>query len=231
MLGAAGETEFDIRLNIFGIHVRIHPLFWVMAAFVVWQSTPDPKLKFLGVFCVLLSILVHEFGHAVFIRKWGYPSEIVLYGMGGYATSTGFSTWRSVWISFAGPLAGFVLYGLVFGLAITAELIWPGVVSPFGEEAVPSVYYAVDLLLWINLYWGIMNLAPVIPLDGGRIVQALMMRYAPRRGVEWTLQISILVAGAIAYWGFTSNRRFLMILFGILCAQSVIAYNESKGRR
>lgn len=225
MLGAAGETEFDVRLNVFGIHVRIHPLFWVMAAFVIWQSTPDPKLKFLGVFCVLMSILVHELGHAVFIRKWGYPSEIVLYGMGGYATSTGFSTWRSVWISFAGPLAGFVLYGIVYGILFGLAKMSPEALR------IDAVGYCINLLLWINLAWGILNLIPVLPLDGGHIVQALMLRYAPRRGVEWTLQISILAAGAIAYWGFTQQDRFLMILFGILCAQSVIAYNEFKARR
>ena len=225
MLGAAGETEFDVRLTLFGIYVRIHPLFWVMAAFVVWKSTPDPKLKFLGVLCVLLSILVHELGHAVFIRKWGYPSEIVLYGMGGYATSTQFSTWRSVWISFAGPLAGFVLYGIVYGIKYGLARFSPESLS------IDAVGYCIWLLLWINLYWGIMNLAPVLPLDGGRIVQALMMRYAPRRGVEWTLQVSIVAAGAVAYWGFTQNEQFLMIMFGIFCAQSVISYNEYQGRR
>ena len=76
-----------------------------------------------------------------------------------------------------------------------------------------------------------MNLAPVLPLDGGRIVQALMMRYAPRRGVEWTLQVTIVAAGSIAYWGFTQDKQFLMIMFGIFCAQSVIAYNEYNARR
>lgn len=225
MLGAAGETEFDVRLNVFGIHVRIHPLFWVMAAVAVWPSINDPKLKFLGVFCVLLSILVHELGHAAFIRKWGFPSEIVLYGMGGYATSTRFSTWRSVWISFAGPLAGFVLYGLVYAILYALAKLSPEWLR------IDAVWYCIDMLLWINLWFGIMNLAPVIPLDGGHIVQALLMRYAPRQGVERTLQISIVVAGAIAYWGFTQKRQFLMILFGILCAQSVIAYNDYNARR
>lgn len=225
MLGEAGETEFDIRLNVFGINVRIHPLFWVMAAFIVWPSNDDPKLKFLGVFCVLLSILVHELGHAVYIRKWGYPSEIVLYGMGGYATSTLFSTWRSVWISFAGPLAGFLLYGIVKGIEYGLLVLSPETLL------IDAVAYCIWLLLRINLIWGILNLAPVLPLDGGRIVQALIMRYAPRRGVELTLQVSIVAAGAIAYWGYTQDWQFMMIMFGIFCAQSVISYNEYKAHR
>lgn len=225
MLGMAGHTEFDVHFRIFGFHVRIHPLFWVMAAFVIWGSTNDPVEKFLGVFCVLLSILVHELGHATFIRKWGIDSEIVLHGMGGYATSGHFSTWKSVWISFAGPLAGFILYGLLWGIIMILLKVAPDVLTS------EPLLYVLDLLLWINLWWGIMNLAPVIPLDGGRIVEALMARYAGRRGTEWTLQISIVTAGGIAFCAYQYwHDRFLLILFGILCAQSVITYNEYKGR-
>jgi stage IV sporulation protein FB len=226
MLGNAGETEFDLRFYCFGVPVRVHPLFWVMGAFVVWQSTPEPRLKFLGVLCVFLSILVHEMGHAIVIRRYGIPSEIVLYGMGGYATSGHFSTWRRVWVSFAGPLAGFVLYGIVYGILIVVVQTNPDVLV-YGHP----VYYSIDLLLWINLYWGLMNLLPVIPLDGGRIMEALVSRYFPRRSQERVLQISILTAGAVCVYGLQNQRRFLIILFGLLCAQSVIAYNELKGSR
>ena len=65
MIGQAGETEFDLRFQILGIPVRVHPLFWLMAAFIVWESAEDPKLKVLGIMCVFISILVHELGHAV----------------------------------------------------------------------------------------------------------------------------------------------------------------------
>lgn len=231
MLGQAGETEFDVRLNIFGFYVRIHPLFWVGAAFIIWNSTSDPRLKFLGVFCVLISILVHELGHAIFIRKWGYQSDIVLTALGGYATSGHFSTWRQVWVSFAGPLAGFFLLGVVIAASLGIEMVRPGTMNPMSDRFIPAVLYALNLLYLINLWWSVINLAPALPMDGGHILQALMMRYAPRKGVEWTLQISILTCGALAYWGFTMNARFMMILFGIMCAQNVIAYNEYQGRR
>jgi len=227
MLGQAGETEFDFRFSFFGIPVRVHPLFWLMAVFVVWQSAEDPRLKFLGVLCVFLSIMVHELGHAVSLRFFGFPSEIVLYGMGGYATSTGLSTWRRVWVSFAGPLAGFALYGFTWATIMVLAVSNP---DAFNNNAIE---YCLALLLWINLYWGLMNLVPCLPLDGGHIMEALMLRYFPRRGPERVLQISILASGAVAVYAFRNieTMRFLMFLFGYLCAINVIAYNELQGRR
>lgn len=227
MLGRAGETQFDFRFHIFGIPVRIHPFFWLMAAFVVWQSTRDNGEKFLGILCVLISILVHELGHALSLRWFGFRSEIVLHGMGGYATSTHLSTWRRIWVSFAGPLAGFLLYGLTFATLRGLAIGYPESLSNH------AVVYCLGLLLWINLYWGLMNLVPCLPLDGGHIMEALVTRYFPARSPERVLQISILASGAVAIYALQHmpGMRFLLFMFGYFCAMSVIAYNEQTGKR
>lgn len=226
MLGQAGETEFDLRFYCFGVPVRVHPMFWALGLFVFWQTTNDPRLRFVGVLCVFLSVLVHEMGHALVVRRYGFPSEIVLYGMGGYATSVGLSTWRNIWMSFAGPLAGFILYGVVYGLFLGLRKF-----NPDALENLP-VKFAIEKLLWINLWWGIMNLLPVLPLDGGRIMQSFVTRYFPSNSQRSVLVISIISAAAVCYYGYTVHRTFLMIMFGVFCAQSVIAYNElNTGRR
>ncbi|MEQ9408840.1 MAG: site-2 protease family protein [Fuerstiella sp.] len=226
MIGQAGETEFDLRFRFFGIPVRVHPFFWLMAAFVVWRSTPDPRLKFLGVICVFVSILVHEMGHALTLRRYGYPSEIVLYAMGGYATSTHLSTWRNVLMSAAGPAAGFLLYGLIRLLISFLIGYSPDVLQN------DATMYCLSLLLWINLWWGVLNLVPCLPLDGGRIMEALVLRYVRRRSRERVLQISILASGAVAVWALQHlpSTQFMLFLFGFLCANSVIAYNQQQGR-
>lgn len=226
MLGQAGETEFDLRFYCFGVPVRVHPMFWALGLFVFWQTTNDPRLRFVGVLCVFLSVLVHEMGHALVVRRYGFPSEIVLYGMGGYATSVGLSTWRNIWMSFAGPLAGFILYGVVYGLFLGLRKFNPDALEN------PPVIFAIDKLLWINLWWGIMNLVPVLPLDGGRIMQSFVTRYFPSNSQRSVLVISIISAAAVCYYGYTVHHTFLMIMFGVFCAQSVIAYNElNTGRR
>ena len=227
MIGNAGETEFDLRFQVFGIPVRVHPLFWAMAAFIVWQSADDPKLKLLGVGCVFVSILVHELGHAITLRRYGFPSEIVLYAMGGYATSTHLSTWKRVLVSAAGPGAGFVLYGLLWGME------YPLVESNSALLQNRALVYCILLLQWINLYWGLMNLVPCLQLDGGHIMEALVNRYFPGQSHLRVLQISILASGAVAIWAVQDiqSRRFLLFIFGYFCATSVIAYNEMQGRR
>lgn len=227
MIGQAGETEFDLRFQILGIPVRVHPLFWLMAAFIVWESAEDPKLKVLGIMCVFISILVHELGHAVSLRRYGFPSEIVLYAMGGYATSTHLSTWRRVWVSFAGPLAGFVLYGIARGVIVVLRAWYP---DAFQNDA---ILYSLGLMLWINLYWGLMNLVPCLPLDGGHIMEALVTRYMPRNSRVRVLQISILASGAVAVYAFQNlpGSRFLLFMFGYFCAMSIGAYNEVNSRR
>ncbi|MCP4513311.1 MAG: hypothetical protein GY826_43710 [Fuerstiella sp.] len=227
MLGNAGETEFDLRFQMFGIPIRVHPLFWAMSAFVVWQSTDDPRLKLPGAGCVSLSILAHDLGHAVTLRRYGFPSEIVLYAMGGYATSTHLSTWKRVLVSAAGPGAGFVFYGLLWGVEYYL------VKSNLELLQNPAVGYSIWLLKWINLFWGLMNLVPCLPLDGGHIMEALVYRYFPGKSQLRVQQISILASGAVAIWALQDieSRRFLLFMFGYFCATSVIAYNETQGRR
>ncbi len=227
MFGHVGETEFDLRFHIYRIPVRVHPLFWLISIFFVWKSTDNPQLKILGVLCMFFSILVHELGHAIVIRRYGYPSEIVLHAMGGYATSSNFSTWRSVWVSFAGPLAGFIVWGIV---AAAKYFMIHYYQEPLTNDA---VWYCIWILLFINGYWGLMNLLPILPLDGGRISQALITRYFPQRAEERVLQLSILASGSVAAWALSQmpDRRYLLFLFGYLCARSVISYNELNDRR
>lgn len=224
MLGPVGETEFDLRFYCFGVPVRVHPMFWLISVLMGWQGG-DAKFIITWVTCVFVSILVHEMGHAVAIRRYGFPSEIVLHGMGGYATSRGFTTWRNVWVSFAGPLAGFVLGGIVLG---TELLIAQYRAEWLANYDVRVFFYC---LKFINFYWGLVNLLPVLPLDGGHIMQALMMKYWRKKPQQRVLEISIVTSGGMAWWAYQSGERYVVILFILLCASSVVQYNELKNHR
>ena len=224
MLGFAGETELDLRFQLFGIPVRVHPLFWVTAMFIVWY--PDrPDLVLIGVLCVFVSIMVHELGHAVMFRRYGFHSEIVLYIMGGLATGGRLSTWRNIIVAAAGPGAGFVLAAVAWGIVITLNNY-----SPATLLENESIRYSLSILLFINIWWSILNLVPCLPLDGGQIMQSLVYRYFPRKAETKVLWISILSSGAIALWGAQSGKQFMMILFGLMCAQQVIQLNQLNQR-
>lgn len=260
MFGMAGETEFDARFTLFGIPIRIHPIFWISSAYLVWDGS-DPRKIIIGIAAIFVSVLVHELGHAVLSRRYGYPSEIVLYILGGYATATRFSTWKNVKVSAAGPAAGLILFVLTYGVLRYLMGAYPEVLVNNRD-----LEYGIRIMLFANLIISFMNLVPVLPLDGGRIAEALMQRYGGRQSVERTMMIGIAASALVVLRGvycinnpdalmvplpqaifppFTSGLimyqwpvgmiqpepKFLTLFFGILCASQVAAYNESRSRR
>jgi Zn-dependent protease len=164
-------------------------------------------------------------GHALTARYFGWPPEVVLYHMGGYAMfypSWGHTTRRAVLVLLAGPGAGFLLYFAVWG--ITALLERQGVDLDFNARV------AVRYLEWINLWWGFANLLPVYPLDGGQIARHVLAARWPRNGLQLSLQISMLVAGSVAAYFFAERQQFAALLFAVLCYESFQAYQRFSHR-
>ena len=102
MLGTA-TTPYDLRFRFLDIPVRIHPLFWLISAVLGFRDNNLPAVA-IWVGCVLVSILVHEYGHGLMAKRFhGLPS-IVLYGLGGLCYSQGERTpGQRLAVLFAGP--------------------------------------------------------------------------------------------------------------------------------
>jgi stage IV sporulation protein FB len=210
MLGHAEPTPYDLRFTLFGIPVRVHPLFWVAAALLGWDGD-HLELTLLWILCEFISILVHEFGHALAAKSFGWRSEVVLYMMGGYAQpyiTWGNSTARRVLMTFAGPGAGFILYAIVSGV----ELL----LGHFQVEVSVLAFAAIYYLKFINLWWGLINLLPVYPLDGGQISADLFAHYRRHDGHEIALKLSMAVGVLVAIYGYHEGNRMMTIMFGML---------------
>ncbi len=109
-----------IRFTVFGVPVEIQPWFWITAALLGGATHVQTRDQLLGVLVFMvvatLSILVHEFGHALTGRKLGGgAAHIVLWALGGLAYNQGgrFTRWQRFWMIFMGPGAGFLLLALV----------------------------------------------------------------------------------------------------------------------
>jgi Zn-dependent protease len=200
MFGQIPETPYDLRFQIIGIPTRVHPAFFIVSAIMGWSHYWAGKLgtnvivvALLWTACIFVSILVHELGHALMARKFGWPPEIVLYHFGGlasYRPTWGQTRGKNIAIALAGPGAGFVLYGLVLAIEYYVE-----------AQQVQLPLMAIYLLIqmkWINLIWGCVNLLPVYPLDGGRVAQEVLQGFNPSRGLEWTFKLGILTGVATA---------------------------------
>jgi len=238
MVGAP-ETPYDLRFRFLDVPVRIHPMFWLVSAVLGWQNH-DLGAVALWVACVLVSILVHEYGHALMGKAYYGSPSIVLWGLGGlcYSQSERQTPGQRLAVILAGPGAGFALFGLL--LLVTSLLFqispsehldailslvgfshFPGsVVSKFIEGAHSKgggVFLATTYLhlAWINLMWGLVNLLPLWPLDGGQATQILLSFVDRSRGPRWGHIVSLLVAGALAVVVVTWTKdMFLTLFFG-----------------
>ena len=226
-------TDYDLSFSIFGIPVRVHPMFWLIGLLLGASSgTIEGILIWVG--ALFVSILVHELGHALVMRFYGEVPRIALYWGGGLAISGGLSqgaswgrmkthrgTWEQVIISFAGPLAGFLLAGVVIGVSVVSGMIAAERELNLSDKAITILSSIQVSLLWINIFWGLVNLMPVHPLDGGQISRALFMEYQPRDGLRNSLWLSVLFGALVAAAGvFFLQSIFMAFLFGSLAFSS-----------
>lgn len=239
------ETRFDLRFSLAGIPIRVHPLFWIVA--VLFGLSGGGLLYLLiWVAVIFISIVVHEMGHALMMRAYGQSPRIVLHGAGGVATSEPV-LWGNRWagvslqprqqllVSLAGPGAGFVLAALVLVLVVVAGgtvtltpllgiLPWPSAALPYGG----LVNAIVSSFLWVNLFWGLVNLMPVFPLDGGQVSRTLFTQFDPADGPRKSLWVSIIAGAVVAVAGLIFlQSTYLALLFGYLAFQS---YQSLRGR-
>ena len=101
MFGQVGETNLDLKFGLFGIPVRIHPLFWLIGILLGLDTLrAGPEFLMAWLLVLLVSILVHELGHASVAKYFGFRPHIVLHSLGGtprmlrWGDTTGDSLWR-----------------------------------------------------------------------------------------------------------------------------------------
>src|SRR5262249_14879834 len=106
-----GHTPYDLRWRLFGVHVRVHPMFWLLSAILGFNTTEFGfQYLLFWMACVFVSILIHEFGHVWMGLAFGAEGHIVLYGFGGLAIGSNRSAnpWKRIAVALAGPMAGFL---------------------------------------------------------------------------------------------------------------------------
>jgi len=234
----AGEWNF----RLFG--VPVHVKFWFWLSLLLIGASDDMVAVLIWLAVCFVSILIHELGHVLVFRMFGEDAEVVLYAWGGLAVPRrGIrGTLAQFVVSLAGPLAGFGAAGLTLGVAR-----WSGATLHLGHHmfipmltAVPALshgfeshpqtylYWSILLndLLFVNFYWGLVNLLPVYPLDGGQATRAVIEQYDPRFGRRRSLLLSAIVAAAVALLGIANHNLYMLVMFGILAAASVQAFDE-----
>ena len=219
--------------EIFGFKIRVDPSWLLIAALIVWTLSTAyfpaelPGLSrvdyiALGVIAMLglfVSLILHELSHSLVARRFGLEvGGITLFIFGGVAEleqepSTPESEF---WIAIAGPIMSFALAGLAYLILFVIN----------GNGASSSVRSILVYLGFINLVLAVFNLVPAFPLDGGRVLRAVLWRMnddlfrstriASTMGTVFG--VVLIVSGVLAL--FTPNMvgGFWQILIGFFIA-------------
>lgn len=234
------RTNYDLNFVLFGIPVRIHPFFWLVALVLGARSDTPPIQVLSWVVALFISILLHEFGHAFMALAHGWPAKITLHGFGGLASHkpTYHTTKSSLLISFAGPGAGLLLGGLILLiLQLTGHFhgfdpdnllgFWQDI-RPFDNDNANNF---IQDMLYINIFWSLINLFPVYPLDGGQIARELFVHFNhPTNGVILSLKLSIITAIGLAAFAAFKETYLIAFLFGYLAYSSFQTLQRYTGR-
>jgi Zn-dependent protease len=222
-------SQGDIHFRLLGFPVRIHPFFWLMTLMLGLNgSKTDPMVFISWVVAVTLSILLHELGHALVMREFGYDASIVLYSFGGLAIPRGRrigtrepGAWGQILILLAGPGSGFILALLMIvalhylgGYHVSfMEDSWRDVV-PYVLLPNQLLHTFVNQVFYIAVWWGLINLLPVYPLDGGQIAYHLFTMFDRQDALKHSLILSVMVAGIMCFVAFVEwHQTYTGILF------------------
>jgi Zn-dependent protease len=205
-LGSIGKTSIDVDFSFFIL----------IAFFVILGYDPSRGIEhaLIWIPILFLSVLIHEMAHAAAIALLGFgASQIVLGGMGGHTANEQMRRarpWQDVVISVAGPLSNFALYFICEYLGNTVL----GKTDKMLVVLLPAMAGA-------SVWWGLINLIPVPPLDGGHATRSFFKMFlTDRNSFVISTWIAMVVGGVVVVYGFTKGQFFLafflvMMLFRV----------------
>lgn len=231
-----GASRWSFRIaRVAKIDVRVHASFAgvLFAGAWQWGSSHGVKGALFGVVLVVLLFLcvaLHELGHGVVARSFHLPvGEIVLHPFGGAASvdQDAPKPMQELLVAIAGPAMNVMLAAILL-VATSAKLSLAVVRGETLGTAALSTPSTTTLLVWLlsaNVVMAVFNMIPALPMDGGRVLRAILaMRTRPRTatlvaaGVGQALSIAMGVLG-VATKNHALTVIALLIFFGALTEQ------------
>lgn len=234
--------------RIFGVPVDLHWSF-LLIPFAILYFSWGPEggfnqraLTWYSSVAVLLFlfILFHELGHALAAKNRGVRAErIILFPLGGgaYLPEQPKKVWAEVFVYAAGPLANLVLAGLGFLVLLQQAdgwLILRSYVNPVSNTVLrPTlVQQLLGMTVVVNLLLAFGNLLPAYPLDGGRILRALLRRpVGARRATVIVTVLGVIIGVALIVAGYLIGDYLLVAGALFIIGLSVLEYRNGWQRR
>lgn len=195
-----------------GFDVRVRPGFVIFMLLIVVLYGDEFGLWLAG--SIAAFTLIHELGHAVVARRYGAQAEISLDFLAGYTSfrpTRPMSLAQHATVSFAGPAVH-----IVASLGVLGAMG----VNPLDRVAIRDTA-ATAAIWWAGPVIGLFNLIPVLPLDGGHIVQAGLERLIGERALRVMTIASLVVTGSFAVWCYIDpdRRGFAIFVMFLMFSQ------------
>jgi len=211
---ASSGTVGSVR--VIGVPIRLHftfVLLLICLAVIGLSSNQSPANYTLFVLAVIASVLLHEFGHALVSWLYGIRTiEIIMYPIGGVARlERPPKPWEEFWIALTGPAINLAIAGFIFAMLYSEKRA----VNLFALVQ-PSDANLVDRIALANLILAGFNLLPAFPMDGGRMLRAILSRlkseYEATRIATWSGRM---LAISMGLYGFVYMPMLTFVAFFI----------------
>jgi stage IV sporulation protein FB len=197
------------------IPVKIAPSFFVMAFILGFLNTFSLVGTLIWAAVIFISVLVHEYGHAIAATFFGQSAQIQLFAFGGLTLPQGkkLKGWQEFTVIAMGPLFGFGLYFATLFIPLDE-------VSKL-ETVGPLLAYFILVTQFINLFWTVINLIPILPLDGGHLLRILLQGFIGHKSWKVSFILSVILSAVASLGFFYIGQLFIGVVFLLFTFQSV----------
>lgn len=205
------------------IPITVHPIFWLFAAFIGWLNYQWVGANMLlsvliWVGIIFVSVLIHELGHALTAIAFGQRPRIDFIALGGVTSYQGgkLKLYQQFFIVLNGPLFGLFLF------------VFAGLILHLNFFENPILLNTFKILRFVNLFWSIINLLPVLPLDGGQLLRVVFEGIWGVKGIRYALFTGMLLAGLLSFYFFLIQLFLIGALFFFFAFQAFDSWRKSK---
>lgn len=202
--------------RIAGIDLYVHVTFLILVGWVALshyrarQSSADALIGVAFILCLFGIVVLHELGHALTARRFGIATrDITLLPIGGVARLERMpeDPKQELLVALAGPAVNVALAAILFVvLALGAGL------APYGDVVRIGGGF-LNQMFWVNVSLAVFNLLPAFPMDGGRVLRALLaLRMDYVRATQIAAGVGQAVAVVFGFVGLVQTNPFLVFI-------------------
>ena len=232
-----------VRFRLFGFPTSIHISFLLVPALLLGTRLSSLAVVLWGA-SILVSVILHELGHAAAVRRFGGQVEgIRIYALGGLTMwregGAPMAAWKHFLVAAAGSgvglFAGLGLY-LFIRLGGMGEAARSFVLQPWSVELLAAdrygeyLVFAAGAFIWVSVVWGLVNWLPIGGLDGSKMLRVVLVKVLGPSGDLHSRIIGLLVGAAAAVWFWQRGMVFAAVLSAVFAGSDLVAYRRPRRR-